>query len=221
MADAQKMIEAGQKAGRILMVGHLLHYHSAFLALKKLDLGPLRHIHSSRMNFGKIRTEENVFWSFAPHDVSMMLGLAGREPVSVKASYMADLPESTLASTAVTSFDFGGGLSGHISVSWLNPFKEQKLTVVGAKGMAVFDDTLPWDKKLAFYKNSVAFKDGQPVLSKGEVEYIAAPESAPLREECRHFAECIATGATPRTDGAEAARVLKVMQACDRAAEAS
>lgn len=219
--DAQAMVAAAEKAGRILMVGHVLQYHAAFVALTKLvadgALGTLRHIRSNRLNFGKVRTEENVFWSFAPHDVSMMLALAGREPKSVAAHYAADLPQSTLASSASAHFDFGDGLTGEIHVSWLNPFKEQKLTVVGTKGMAVFDDTSATDK-LVFYPNSVDFKDGQPVLNKAEPQAIALPACQPLTCEISHFAECIAQNRTPRTDGHEGLRVLKVMQQCDKAA---
>lgn len=221
--DAAAMVEAANKADRVLMVGHLLHYHPAFTALKNMvadgTLGKLRYIYSNRLNFGKVRTEENVFWSFAPHDVSMILSLADREPKSIKANYIASFPESKLPSTAQVQFDFGDGLSGHINVSWLNPFKEQKLVAVGSKGMAVFDDTLSWDKKLSLYQNSVTFENGQPVLNKAEPEFIALPQAEPLKEECLHFANCIASGATPRTDGHEAARVLKVMQACDKAAD--
>jgi len=220
--EAQSMIDAAKKADRILMVGHLLQYHPAFLAIKQMvetgALGQLQSINSNRMNFGKIRTEENVFWSFAPHDVSMMLALAGREPVDVKAVYKAALPQSPLASTATAHFDFGQGLTGQVHVSWLNPFKEQKLTVIGAKAMAVFDDTLPWDKKLVVYNNSVSFENGNPVLNKSEPVYIALQQSEPLKDECLHFANCIEGGTTPRTDGVEAARVVKVMQACDKAA---
>ncbi|NBX65506.1 MAG: gfo/Idh/MocA family oxidoreductase [Proteobacteria bacterium] len=222
MDEAADMIAAANKADRILMVGHLLQYHPAFLALKKMmadgTLGTLRHIHSNRLNFGKIRTEENVFWSFAPHDVSMILALAGREPIKIEASYTADLPQSQLASTAIAHFDFGEGLTAHIHVSWLNPFKEQKLVVVGTKGMAVFDDTQGWDKKLSVAMNSVTFENGQPVLNKGEPQFVPLAQSEPLKDECIHFAACVASGQPPRTDGAEAARVLKVMQACDKAA---
>ncbi len=221
--DAQAMIDAGNKADRILMVGHLLHYHPAFIALKKMItsgmLGSIRHIYSNRLNFGKIRTEEDVFWSFAPHDVSMILALVGRMPLNVDAHYTADLMQSALASTAIAHFDFGQNLNAHIHVSWLNPFKEQKLVVVGDLGMVVFDDTLPWDQKLAVVKNHVAFKDAQPVLHKGQPTFVPVQASEPLRDECIHFARCIATGQTPDTDGIEALRVLRVMQACDKAAE--
>jgi len=220
--DAQEMVDAAKKADRILMVGHVLQYHAAFVALTKLvadgALGELRHIRSNRLNFGKVRTEENVFWSFAPHDVSMMLALAGREPVDVKAHYAADLPQSTLAASASAYLDFGQGLKGEIHTSWLNPFKEQKLTVVGTKGMAVFDDTLASDKKLTFYPNSVDFKDGQPVMNKAEAQHIGIPNCQPLTCEIAHFAECIVQNRSPRTDGLEGLRVLKVMQACDKAA---
>lgn len=220
--DAQSMVDAAKKADRVLMVGHVLQYHAAFVALTKLvadgALGDLRHIRSNRLNFGKVRVEENVFWSFAPHDVSMMLALAGREPVSVQAHYAADLPQSDLAASASAHFDFGKGLKGEIHVSWLNPFKEQKLTVVGTKGMAVFDDTAASEKKLALYANSVDFKDGQPVMNKAEPQYIALPNCQPLTCEISHFAECVAQNRAPRTDGNEGVRVLKVMQQCDKTA---
>lgn len=222
MDEAAEMIEAAGKTDRILMVGHLLQYHPAFLALKKMvadgTLGAISHIHSNRLNFGKIRTEENVFWSFAPHDVSMILALAGREPVKIEATYTADLSASPLASTAIAHFDFGQGMTAHIHVSWLNPFKEQKLVVVGTKGMAVFDDTQGWDKKLSVAMNTVTFENGQPVLNKGEPAFVPLAQSEPLKDECIHFAECVAAGSPPRTDGTEAARVLRVMQACDKAA---
>ena len=220
--DASKMIVAANDASRVLMVGHVLQYHPAFLALKDMvakgDLGALKHIYSNRLNFGKVRTEENVFWSFAPHDVSMVLALAGREPTTITAQYTNGIPGSTIASTAMVEFGFGDGLNAHIHVSWQSPFKEQKLVVIGDQGMAVFDDTLPLDKKLAFYKNSVSFDKGQPVLNKADVQYIALPEAQPLREEISHFSKCIDANTAPVTDGHEAMRVLKVMQACDKAA---
>lgn len=221
--DAETMVAAAKKAGRILMVGHVLQYHPAFMALTRLIedgvLGDLRHMRSTRMNFGKVRTEENVFWSFAPHDVSMLLALAGRDPENIHAFYSNDIPQSPIAASASAHLDFGQGLKGEIHVSWLNPFKEQKLTVVGTKGMAVFDDTLAQDKKLALYTNHVTFSNGNPALNKSDAQYVMLPASQPLTTEIRHFADCIATGQTPRTDGAEGLRVLKVMQACDKAAE--
>ena len=222
ISDAEAMVREADRANRILMVGHLLHYHPAFIALsdtvKSGALGSLRHIHSSRLNFGKIRTEENAFWSFAPHDVSMMLALAGREPQKTSATYSAGLPQSPLASTAHADFDFGQGLTGHIHVSWFNPFKEQRLTVVGTEAMAVFDDTQGWDKKLTLYKNTVVFENGRPELNKGEVQAVPLQQSEPLKDECLHFAMCVASGTTPRTDGHEGLRVLKAMHACDEAA---
>lgn len=223
--EASMMIAAAKEEGKILMVGHLLQYHPAFLALKDLcdkgHLGHLKYIYSNRLNFGKIRTEENVFWSFAPHDLSMMLALAGREPVSADAHYAASLKDSTLASTATAHFDFGQDLKGHVNVSWLNPFKEQKLVVVGDRGMAVFDDTLPFEKKLAVFTNTVSFEAGFPVLTKTDADYIALTPGEALKEECLHFLHCMETGNQPRTDGAEALRVLKLLQLCDEAAGAA
>ncbi len=219
--EAAQMNAAAAKSGKALMVGHLLQYHPVFLHLKSLvddgALGSLQYIYSNRLNFGKIRTEENVLWSFATHDISMILALAGRAPSGIQAVYSESLPNSP-ASTATAFFDFGQGLTGHVHVSWLNPFKEQKLTVVGTKGMAVFDDTLAWDKKLAVFKNSVTFENGQPVLNKADAEYPVIPQAEPLREECLHFAVCVAGRHAPRTDGHEGTRVLKVLQECDKAA---
>ncbi|MCB1537870.1 MAG: Gfo/Idh/MocA family oxidoreductase [Rhodospirillales bacterium] len=223
VTDAEAMVAAADKAGRILMVGHVLQYHPAFIALTEMiaagRLGRVRRIYSNRLNFGKVRTEENVLWSFAPHDFSMVLALAGREPTHIQAVYSSNIADSALASTAIVHMDFGDGLDGHIHVSWLNPFKEQKLSVIGDKAMAVFDDTRGWNEKLTVYPNSVSFDaNGQPVLNKGEAEFVALAESQPLKDEVAHFADCIASGAAPRTDGREGLRVLKAMRACDHAA---
>lgn len=221
--DAIDMIEAAQNANRHLMVGHLLHYHSAFLKLKQMVqdgvFGTLRHITSNRLSFGKIRTEENVLWSFSPHDISMILGLADQTPTQVAAAYIASLPESPLASTATVHMAFEDGLSAQVNASWLNPFKEQKLVVVGSEAMAVFDDTLGWDQKLALYKHKVRFENNHPILEKADLEYVAVEPSEPLKDECLHFVHCIATGETPRTDGEEGLRVLRVLQACDNGME--
>jgi len=219
--DADRMTKAANSAGRKLMVGHLLQYHPVFLHLKDMAaqgaLGALRYLYSNRLNFGKIRTEENVFWSFAPHDISMILALAGRLPEKVDAVYSSSLPSSP-ASTATAFFDFGQNLNAHIHVSWLNPFKEQKLVVVGDKAMAVFDDTQPWDRKLAVYNNSVRFDGGQPILDKADAVYPVIAQSEPLKNECLHFAACVANDSRPRTDGVEGTNVLKVLHACDQAA---
>jgi UDP-2-acetamido-3-amino-2,3-dideoxy-glucuronate N-acetyltransferase len=207
---------------RILMVGHLLQYHPCIQSLRELimqgRLGQLYYITSNRLNLGKIRQEENALWSFAPHDVSVILALAGGQlPGEVRClggSYLSP----GVADTTLTTLQFAGNLRAHIYVSWLNPFKEQKLTVVGSEGMAVFDDTKPWAEKLVLYRDYLSWSDGRnPVPTKAKGVAVPVAEAEPLREECAHFLECCRTRATPRTDGAEGLRVLRVL----RAAQAS
>lgn len=155
---AEQLIECAENRNRVLMVGHLLQYHPAFTALQKLigegRLGQLRYVYSNRLNLGRVRREENILWSFAPHDISMILALAGEEPNTVTAIGHSYLQES-VADTTTTHLSFPGGMDAHIYVSWLHPFKEQKLVVIGDDGMAVLDDTLPWGDKLVVYRKSV------------------------------------------------------------------
>ena len=203
-----------KETGKVLMVGHLLQYHSGFLRLLDLvrggEIGRLQYLYSNRLNFGKIRREEDVLWSFAPHDISMILALAGEEPSKID-THGSFVLHGRIADTTTTHLAFPSGLQGHIFVSWLHPFKEQKLVVIGEKGMAVFDDRQPLGQKLAVYRAAVDWHDGAPVAPKIEPEYEDLPETEPLVNEMQHFVECCETGATPRTDGAEAERVLKVL----------
>ena len=138
------------------MVGHLLQYHPAFLQLGELvragEVGRIQYLYSSRLNLGRIRREENVFWSFAPHDLSMILALAGEPPTKVSAVGCSYLHPS-IADVTTTHLEFANGIRGHIFVSWLHPFKEQKLVVVGDAGMAVFDDGQPWERKLTLFRH--------------------------------------------------------------------
>lgn len=203
--------------GRVLMVGHLLWYHPMVLELKKLidegALGKIQYIYSNRLNMGLLRKEENVLWSFAPHDVSVILGLTGEMPESVRAQGGNFLNEH-IADTTVTLLNFTSGIRAHIFVSWLHPFKEQKLVVVGDKQMAVFDDTAPWEEKLRLYPHSVDWKNNVPVANKAESKLVKVAQDEPLRAECAHFLECIESRKTPRTDGEEGLRVLNVLNAC-------
>ena len=218
--EAEELIDLAKKSKRILMVGHLLQYHPVFVKLKDLaaggELGRMNYIYSNRLNLGKIRREENILWSFAPHDISMILSLAGEEPESVSATG-ANYLHQKIADVTTTHLEFPSGRKAHIFVSWLHPFKEQKLVVVGDRKMAVFDDTRPWEEKLLLYPHQINWKDNMPVPTKGEAETVAIVQDEPLRLECEHFLECIATGQTPRTDGDEGLRVLKVLKASQRA----
>jgi UDP-2-acetamido-3-amino-2,3-dideoxy-glucuronate N-acetyltransferase len=180
-------------------------------------LGRLQYIYSNRLNLGKIRREENILWSFAPHDVSVILGLLGEEPERVDGQG-GNFLHSHIADVTVSLLSFASGVRAHIFVSWLHPYKEQKLVIVGERQMAVFDDTQPKDK-LVLYPHSIEWKDQVPVANKAQGTPVAIDGTEPLRAECAHYLECIATGATPRTDGAEGVRVLRVLQQCQEALE--
>ncbi len=218
LEDAAEMIAAGKQAQKILMVGHLLQYHPAFLKLKSLvldgELGNLRYIYSRRLSLGKLRTEENVLWSFAPHDISMILALAGQEPDKVQGS-AGNFLQDHISDFASIHMGFPNGIKAHVNVSWLNPFKEQRLVVVGDKAMAEFDDCAPWSEKLKLYRHRAEIVDGVPLVEKAEAELVEIEEFEPLLNECRYFLEFAANNQTPFSDGAEAIAVLKVLQAGD------
>ncbi|MBX7250079.1 MAG: Gfo/Idh/MocA family oxidoreductase [Caulobacteraceae bacterium] len=219
--DAADLIQTAETAGLTLMVGHLLQYHPVFLRLKAMveagELGRVRYIYSNRLSLGKIRREEDVLWSFAPHDISMVLALAGEEPDRVTASGACMLDEA-MADSATVQLAFPSGRRAHVFVSWASPFKEQKLVVIGDDAMAVFDDTQPnWDDKLMLFRQPIVWRDGTPTVVKGEPEPVEVPKGEPLKAECSHFLECVASGRMPRTDGAEGLRVLRVLT---RASEA-
>lgn len=222
--DARALCALAAEKNRILMVGHLLHYHPGFLKLKEMadagTFGPLRYIYSNRLSFGKIRREENVLWSFAPHDVSMILSLAGDiTPETIEAVGSCQThPE--IEDIAAIHMSFPGGLGAHVNVSWINPFKEQKLVVIGENGMAVFDDQEGWEAKLIHYPHKIEVTQDLPDIRKADGVPVPLTESEPLRDECAHFLECVATRKKPRTDGEEGLRVLKVLNRADRAIKA-
>ena len=214
--EGLEMHRVAEQRGRILMVGHLLEYHPAVLKLKEMitagTLGKVNYIYSNRLNFGKIRTEENALWSFAPHDIAVILRLFGSMPIEVTCvggSYLTP----NLADVTVSCLHFSSGQRAHIFVSWLNPFKEQKLVVFGDKQMAVFND-MEKEGKLVVYNQRVDFDNRKPVLQKGEATPVAIAASEPLRNECEHFLECVKTRKKPVTDGMNGIQVLQVLQAC-------
>lgn len=214
--EADVMIASAKKNSVQLMVGHLLQYHPIFMAVRELvesgKLGALSYVYSNRLSLGKIRSEEDVIWSFAPHDISMILSLTAQEPELVRTESSCIL-QSDIADTATVHMEFKSGLKTHVSVSWLHPFKEQKLVVVGKKAMAVFDDTKPWSEKLALYRHIVHANDGLPSVEKAEVEYLEVAQSEPLNNECRHFINVVSENAVPLTNGEEGLSVLKVLSA--------
>lgn len=220
VAEAERLVAQAGATRRVLMVGHLMRHHPAFAALLDLvragRLGALSYIHARRLNLGRIRREEDILWSFAPHDVSMILALAGAPPGHVAAHGVAVLnPE--VADVTTTQLAFPGGLRAEIHVSWLNPFKEQRLVVVGERGMAVLDDGQDWDRKLVLYPHRIGWQGGLPVAEPASGEPVPVAPAEPLTAELRHFLDCVATGAAPLTDGAEGLAVLRVLAAASAA----
>ena len=214
--QARDLVSRADAANRILMVGHLLEYHPAIVKLQQLiesnELGKIRYVTSNRLNLGKIRTEENALWSFAPHDISVILRLVGAMPFQVVAtggSYV----QANIADVTVTQLLFDNGVRSHIFVSWLHPFKEQRLVVIGSKKMASFDDVA---KKLVLYDQRVDWEQGQPVPVRGEGVEVEYPLDEPLKQEVKHFLHCIQTRQRPRTDGENGLRVLQILHAAQR-----
>jgi len=219
-ADGRRLVElAGQRA-RILMVGHILLYHPAVVQLRKLidegALGRVLYCYSNRLNMGMIRTEENILWSFAPHDISVMLHLLGEEPVSAEAEGQSYLTPGVVDVT-LSRLKFKSGVTGHIFVSWLHPSKEQRFVVVGSEKMAVFDDRA--EQKLLLFPHRVDWAGRSPTAVKAEAIAVDLPQAEPLKEECRHFLECVASRRTPQSDGHEGLRVLRVLDACQASLE--
>lgn len=221
--EATQLCALADERGLTLMVGHLLQYHPAFLELKRLvtdgELGRLRYVYSNRLNFGRFRREENALWSFAPHDISMILSLVGSEPDEIHATGHTYL-HKTIADVTTTHLSFPGGEGAHVFVSWLHPVKEQKLVVVGEGGMAVFDDGQPWSSKLVRYPHRIDWQGGVPQPSKADAEPVPIDPAEPLKLECQHFLDSVANGTTPRTDGHEGVRVLRVLQTAQQDLEA-
>jgi UDP-2-acetamido-3-amino-2,3-dideoxy-glucuronate N-acetyltransferase len=215
--QALELTEIAARRRNILMVGHILQYHPAILELKRLidsgDMGKIRYIHSTRLNLGKLRTEENILWSFAPHDVSAILYLLNEPPARVW-SHGGSYLQSHIPDTTLTTCEFKSGVQAHIFVSWLHPFKEQKLTIVGERQMAVFDD-VEVDRKLVLYPHRIEWRDRVPVACKTEGWVVPLLRVEPLRVECEHFLKCVQTREVPRTDGQNGVRVLQVLEASE------
>ncbi len=216
--EGEELVRLAAASDRVVMVGHILQYHPAIQTIKAMletgELGKIQYIYSNRLNIGKIRTEENILWSFAPHDISVMLMLLGEMPTSV-AAHGGNYLHQQLPDVTMTTLEFASGVRGHIFVSWLHPYKDQRLVVVGDKKMLVFDDTLPANKLVA-YPHHVEWVERKPVAHKADAEPIPIDTDEPLRRECAHFLECVATRHTPRTDGREGLAVLTVLQACQQ-----
>lgn len=212
--EGQELVTLAKNQGLILMIGHILRYHPAVNKLKELidkgELGKVQYIYSNRLNIGKIRSEENILWSFAPHDISVILFLLNEFPENISATGGTYLQHG-IHDVTLTTMDFASGVKAHIFVSWLHPFKEQKLVVIGDKKMAVFDDVS--EEKLFFYPHKIEWVQRIPVACKAEAETVPLQMEEPLRAECKHFLECIKNNQTPKTDGYEGLKVLQILQA--------
>ena len=223
-ADAERAVAAAEQAGRLLMVGHLLEYHPAVARLKELvdsdELGGLYYIYGNRLNLGKLRADENALWSLGAHDVSVALHLIGEAPdecIAHGASYVREGVQDVV----FCYLRFPSGVVAHLHLSWLDPHKERRITVVGARRMATFDDMLI-EGKLTIYDKGFDEDTrswGEYIARSGDTFSPRIPNLEPLRIECEHFVDCIRTGATPRSDGHSGLRVVRVLEALQRSLE--
>jgi UDP-2-acetamido-3-amino-2,3-dideoxy-glucuronate N-acetyltransferase len=220
VAEAERLAAQAERRGSTLMVGHLLLYHPAFAALRARvvegRLGRLRYVYSTRLSLGKIRREENALWSFAPHDISMILQLVGGLPERVVAAGGQYLHPG-VADTTLSHLAFPDDIQAHIFVSWIHPYKDQRLVVVGEKAMAVFNDVSPGPEKLLLYQHEARWDGMVPVVSKAEAEPIPYETVEPLRREVETFLAAVAGGPKPPSDAREGIAVLRVLDACQRA----
>jgi predicted dehydrogenase len=226
VADAERAVAAAARADRVLMVGHLLEYHPAVAKLKQIaddgELGAIHYIYSNRLNLGQLRADENALWSLGAHDISVILRLAGEEPHEVSArgeSYMRDGIEDVV----FAFLRFPSGLAAHLHLSWLDPHKERRFTVVGSKRMATFDD-MELERKVTVYdkgfdESSASY--GEYITRSGDIWSPRIPNAEPLRLEAAHFVACIREGRAPVSDGESGLRVVRVLEALQRELEAS
>jgi UDP-2-acetamido-3-amino-2,3-dideoxy-glucuronate N-acetyltransferase len=216
--EAEELLKLSQKNELKLMVGHVLLYHPAVLKMKELidkgHIGNLQYIYSNRVNLGAIRSEENILWSFAPHDISVIQFLIGSNPKSVFAKG-SDFIQNGIEDITLTYLEYPGNIHAHIFVSWLHPFKEQRMVIIGEKGMFVFDDTLKTEK-LKFHKKGFKVSNGNVEKFESEFEVVEYQEKMPLTEEHLHFYDSIINNEKPRTDGAHALDVLRILDSASR-----
>jgi predicted dehydrogenase len=226
VADAERAVDAAERANRLLMVGHLLEYHPGVAKLKEIadsgELGDIHYVYSHRLNLGKLRTDENALWSLGAHDVSVLLHLLDEAPSEVTArgeAYMHPPVEDVV----FCHMRFPSGRAAHLHLSWLDPHKERRFTVVGARRMATFDD-MDLERKVTVYDkgfDETAQGYGEYITRSGDIWSPRIPNREPLRIECEHFLECIRTGRTPRSDGHSGLRVVRVLEAAQNALDES
>ncbi|SCA58776.1 Uncharacterized protein AB751O23_AO_00070 [Chlamydiales bacterium SCGC AB-751-O23] len=217
--QSEELVAIAKEKNAILMAGHILQYHPIVEKIKALieddTLGEILHINSNRMSLGKLRSEENVLWSFAPHDISMILSFMPNSPEAVSCS-SSNFLQKGIADICQLFIDFGSNKSASITVSWISPFKEHKLTIIGKKGALVFDDTKEWEEKLCYYPQMILEKDEAFTLSKTEESYIKVSQAEPLERECQHFLDSCAKRSRPRTSGEEGLMGIRVLNAAQQ-----
>ena len=226
VADARELVETADAKGRVLMVGHLLRFHPVFQQLQATTesgaLGRMLYLYTNRLNFGKVRADENALWSLAPHDISLALALAGERPEEVSARGEAFLREG-VEDVVFGYLHFPSGLVAHLHVSWLDPHKSRKLTVVGSEGMAVFDDTEA-DRKLTVYEKASSpsrfdtWGEFQ-ALRTGDVKIPQVPNAEPLIQETKAFVDAIVAGKATVASGDEGLAVVEVLTALQTSLE--
>jgi len=226
VAEAERAVAAAEAAGRLLMVGHLLEYHPGVAKLKEIavsgELGDIHYVYSNRLNLGQLRADENALWSLGAHDVSVVLHLADEEPYELDArgeSYMRDGVEDVVFGF----MRFPSGLAAHLHLSWLDPHKERRFTVVGSRRMATFDD-MDLERKVTVYDKGFdesAGSYGEYITRAGDIYSPRVANREPLRLECEHFVECVLEGRAPRSDGASGLRVVRVLEGLQQALDAS
>jgi predicted dehydrogenase len=228
VSQAQELIDMAASYNRVLMVGHLLEYHPVVTRLREMitarELGDVQYIYTQRLNLGTVREDENALWNFAPHDISSILYLLGKEPVNVSARGQSYL-QRNIEDVVFLSMYFADRTMAHVHVSWLDPHKVRKMTIVGNRKMAVFDD-LEASDKLTIYDKGAQFSENYDTFAEyiglrfGDITIPYIKVGEPLRHECNHFLDCVRTRKAPRSDGADGLRVVKILAAAERSMKA-
>ena len=216
--NAEELQKISERTGNKLMVGHILLYHPAVIKMKEIitkgEIGELEYIYSNRLNLGRVRREENILWSFAPHDISVIQYFVEEEPVQVF-SHGAKYLQKNIEDTTITYLKYGSGVNAHIFVNWLHPFKEQRMVVIGANGMLVFEDSLP-SEKLKLYHKDYKFENGNLIKGSSDYEVIEFEGKPPLEAEQEHFFDCVVKDKEPLTNGKHALEVMKILVAATK-----
>lgn len=214
--EAQLLVDLAQENKQILMIGHLLNYHPAVEHIKRMVdegmLGDIYHLSFNRLNFGSVGEENSALWAFAPHDISVLLAFAKDKMLNSISSRNKSFFSEDFIDQSWIHFEFEGNLSADIQVGWAFPYAERKFTIMGTKGMVVFDDIRGWHEKVIFWKNQVKINENRIHFDAALGEPIEIEQKEPLKEECRHFLACCMNRSRPITDGEEGLQVMEVLE---------